>query len=671
MVSLQSRIEYHRESNRLKKEKEIMRLEAGKFLGDWKLLKEIGSSAIGTSIVAEHRFTKQKAVLKILPEELSSDRSFVMRFEEEAMVLATLDHPNIAKMYTVSFVDGRYFLVVDCVVDAKQELTNLQQLVKDTSLTDIQILQIAEQVASALDYAHTLKTYAGLSRVKFFAHGSLNPSHILISTQEDALASSRIHIKIADFGLSRIVGQGAWFMRSTKALFEQFCLHESRSAAEDQGFVARATLKSLQAIQASSESASNTMTALATQRSSPQIKSTGEAAAQIAQTLMFLSPEQRKGDWSTPVESDNWSFGVLLYWLISRGKYPEGMWDISSFQSLHENIAYTVIRDCLLIDPIARPKSLIPLLIDAKNKVVEKEELSSVPESPKPHLPDVVVQEAPHVVEEPAVAPLPVEESSSNRSIKEYVPERRDVKVIEPILSDMVSVRAGTYLRGSTHGCRDEIPRHEIRLNAFQIDIHPVTNEQFVRFMEFVGDEKDSYNHDIIRLRDSRIKKNTGRFVIERGYSKHPVVGVTWYGAQAYASWIHKRLPTEAEWEIACCGGLDNPPYPTGEDIERSQANFFSSDTTPVMSYPPNGYGLYDFPGNVYEWCQDWYEYNYYDFSVMEPDNPKGPVQGVYRVLRGGCWKSLKEDLRCSKRHRNNPGTANGTYGFRCAVGGE
>ena len=232
----------------------------------------------------------------------------------------------------------------------------------------------------------------------------------------------------------------------------------------------------------------------------------------------------------------------------------------------------------------------------------------------------------------------------------------------------MVIIPGGSYFRGSNEGARDEMPRHAVHLLSFAIDIHPITNEQFVRFLQAMGGEKDHNNNDIIRLRDSRIKRTTGKLIIESGYSKHPVVGVTWYGAVAYAKWVGKRLPKEAEWEAAASSGQTTSTYPTGIDIERTQANFFSSDTTPVASYPPNGFGLYDMAGNVYQWCQDWYAYNYYDASLVEPEEPSGPPQGVYRVLRGGCWKSLKEDMRCSHRHRNNPGAVNGTYGFRLAA---
>ena len=231
----------------------------------------------------------------------------------------------------------------------------------------------------------------------------------------------------------------------------------------------------------------------------------------------------------------------------------------------------------------------------------------------------------------------------------------------------MATIDEGSYVRGNNHGCRDEMPAHKVFIKPFAIDVHPVTNEQFARFLQLIGGTKDAQNNDIVRLKDSRIKRVAGKLVIEPGYAKHPVVGVTWYGAVGYCQWVNKRLPTEAEWEIAGSGKLEGPLYPCGDVIEKTQANFFSSDTTAVMSYPANGYNIYDMAGNVYEWCHDWYEYAYYQVSAQEPDQPKGPLQGVYRVLRGGCWKSLQEDLRVSKRHRNKPSVANGTYGFRCA----
>ncbi|MBM3202035.1 MAG: serine/threonine protein kinase [Chlamydiae bacterium] len=253
-------------------------------------------------------------------------------------------------------------------------------------------------------------------------------------------------------------------------------------------------------------------------------------------------------------------------------------------------------------------------------------------------------------------------------SVERYVPKKKEVSDIEPILSDMAIIEGGEYFRGSEIGARDEKPRHKIFLSSFALDVHAVTNEQFVRFLEVMGGEKDGNNNDIIQLKESRLKRVGGKLIIETGYSKHPVVGVSWYGAVAYAKWIGKRLPTEAEWEVAASSGVSDRMYPYGRDIERTQANFFSADTTPVKSYPPNDLGLFDMAGNVYEWCQDWYDYNFYETSMQEPQDPRGPVQGVYRVLRGGCWKSLKEDLRCSHRHRNNPGTVNRTYGFRCAA---
>ena len=267
-------------------------------------------------------------------------------------------------------------------------------------------------------------------------------------------------------------------------------------------------------------------------------------------------------------------------------------------------------------------------------------------------------------VERPETDQNPSSAFQIDTTVKCYTPERREVKEVKPLFSEMAIIKGGTFWRGSNAANRDEMPRHQVHINSFAMDIHPVTNEQYVRFLEFMGGEKDSNYNDIIRLRDSRIKRLGGKLMIESGYTKHPVVGVTWYGATAYAKWIGKRLPNEVEWEIAASGGKENLLYPTGDDIEKTQANFFSSDTIAVMSYPPTTFGLYDMAGNVYEWCYDWYGYNYYEASIQEPENPKGPLQGVYRVLRGGCWKSLKEDFAARRGTATIPAQSSALTAF-------
>ncbi|HSX03159.1 MAG TPA: SUMF1/EgtB/PvdO family nonheme iron enzyme [Rhabdochlamydiaceae bacterium] len=372
----------------------------------------------------------------------------------------------------------------------------------------------------------------------------------------------------------------------------------------------------------------------------------------LMQRFAFLAPEQKSG--LGDYKSDIFAFGVLAYYLMMR-KFPEGVFIYPSEQRKDFRLNWDfIISSCLQQDPNKRPAKLLDLLENLDG-------VKPVSDSKKPVL-------KPQELARPEYEPDPASIFQIDNVVAKYTPKQQEIKAVEPLLTEMIVIEGGTFFRGSNHGGRDEMPRHAINLSSFALDIHQVTNEQFVRFLEALGGEKDVNNNDIIRLRESRIKKTAGKLCIESGYAKHPVIGVTWYGAIAYSKWVGKRLPTEAEWEIAACGGLDSAQYPTGDNIERSHANFFSSDTTVVMSYPPNNYGLYDMAGNVYEWCHDWYSYNYYDISIQEPDDPKGPLQGVYRVLRGGCWKSLKEDMRCAHRHRNNPGSMNRTCGFRCAA---
>lgn len=647
-----------------------------RIFGDYNVIKQIGQGSLGTVYLVEHRFMKRQFVLKVLPEELSTDRTFIQRLEEDVSILAALDHPNIVKIHNISFAQGQYFLVTDCVVDELGETTNLAQymLSHGKRLEEEQLYRLLRQIAEALNYAHSKK-----SSGKGIAHRGIKLNNILIGKSK----SGGIDVFLSDFGLSRIVGTGAVLMRTYLMM------------ADALGIGATVVNAKLSQRYPTSPADASKLTPL---------------HLSFLQNYAFLAPEQKRLDTqnNSDIKADAYAFGILTYYLLM-GEFPEGIFEMPSGRCTEYVWNWDgLIRSCLQTDPNRRPESLLSVLEAIKQPssntpvpvIALPEEVRARPEPAAPQ-PEVSVESANKVKTAAAVTqPMPPQRVihqgentetlkpvfqaaqlerpetdldpgsvfNIDTTVKFYVPERREVKNIQPLLTDMVIVHGGSFFRGSNDGNRDEVPRHQVILNSFAIDIHPVTNEQFVRFLEAMGGEKDSNHHDIIRLRDSRIKRSGGRISIESGYAKHPVVGVTWYGAVAYAKWVGKRLPTEAEWEIAAYGGVEGALYQTGDDIEKTQANFFSADTTPVMSYAPNGYGLYDMAGNVYEWCHDWYSYNYYEISIQEPENPKGPLQGVYRVLRGGCWKSLKEDLRCSRRHRNNPGTVNGTYGFRCAT---
>lgn len=645
-----------------------------RILGDYSIIKPIGQGTLGMVFLAEHRFMKRQYVLKVLPEEISTDRSFIQRFEEEISTLAALDHPNIVKIYNISFAQGIYFLVTDCIVDELGETTNLAQYVSGLGrpLEEEELYSILKQVAAPLDY----------SRTKKLVHRNLKLNNILVGKGKEGL-----EIYLSDFGLSRIIGSGAVLSRTFKNVAE--ALNIALPLMPLKSGLDRYPNPPIDA-----------------QKLIPLHTS-------FLQNYAFLAPEQKRLDaaYSIDANADVYAYGVLAYFLLMN-ELPEGIFEMPSAKGRYTFNWDPLIQACLQNQPSKRPENLmailesvrladkpIPIIESPQTRAEEKVNPTvqyqttakyavPVPENEPLPLPEMALvqeeakksedQEETQVKMKPVLHSPQLERPKTdldpgaifqvNSTVKVYNPEPKDIANVKPLMTDMVVIPGGSFFRGSKDGNRDEMPRHQISLSSYAIDIHPVTNEQFVRFLEVMGGEKDSNHNDIIRLRDSRIKRSGGKLSIESGYSKHPVVGVTWYGAVAYAKWVGKRLPTEAEWEIAARGVYENSLYPTGDDIEKNQANFFSSDTIAVMSYAPNGYGLYDMPGNVYEWCHDWYGYNYYEISIQEPENPQGPLQGVYRVLRGGCWKSLKEDLRCSRRHRNNPGTVNGTYGFRCAA---
>ena len=199
----------------------------------------------------------------------------------------------------------------------------------------------------------------------------------------------------------------------------------------------------------------------------------------------------------------------------------------------------------------------------------------------------------------------------------------------------------------------DEEPVHTVRVGPFYLDTHEVTNARYLAFCQATGHRLPAY-------------WGNAEFRSGPEFPDHPVVFVSWFDAQAYSQWAGKRLPTEAEWEFAARGGLTGAAFPTGEEIDEKQARYASEGPVEVGSYEPNGYGLFDMAGNVWEWVADYYHPDYY--SASPADSPRGPERGNLCVIRGGGWHGGRMCVRVSGRAGLRPGWLDFAVGFRCAM---
>lgn len=238
----------------------------------------------------------------------------------------------------------------------------------------------------------------------------------------------------------------------------------------------------------------------------------------------------------------------------------------------------------------------------------------------------------------------------------------------------IVAIPSGGFMMGSEDGYENEAPVHEVWLDEYAIDVYEVTNEDYARFLS----EKGNWEEGGVTWYDAsseraQIRLQGEAWAAEAGYARHPVVKVSWYGAQAYCAWRGARLPTEAQWERAARGGLEGRRYPWGDENptcgmdDLSGANYRAcgEERLPVGSYPPNGFGLYDMAGNVWEWTADWFAADAYQDALAE--NPSGPLDGAYRVLRGGSYQMDAKLLRVAWRGKVTPDNRDDEGGFRCA----
>jgi formylglycine-generating enzyme len=248
---------------------------------------------------------------------------------------------------------------------------------------------------------------------------------------------------------------------------------------------------------------------------------------------------------------------------------------------------------------------------------------------------------------------------------------------------EMVPIPEGNFWMGCDpnhnggYSCYSEtLPLHQVYLDAYSIDKYEVTNDQMAAFLNSRGgNDCDGYKCVDLGDSDLRISYIGGKYVVDSGYGDHPVVEVSWYGANAYCAENGKRLPTEAEWEKAARGTTVRA-YSWGDNAPTcALANFWPSggacigDTAPVGSYPlgASPYGVLDMAGNVLEWVNDWYSSTYY--SSSPPSNPMGPDGGegyYYRVMRGGAWDFSADQMLVALRNRHLNYFTESCFGFRC-----
>lgn len=233
-------------------------------------------------------------------------------------------------------------------------------------------------------------------------------------------------------------------------------------------------------------------------------------------------------------------------------------------------------------------------------------------------------------------------------------PEKSPIGLNEPI---MRRIPEGWFWMGDDGGRDDEKPKHRVWVDAFELSVYQTTNEEYSRFLEATRHTPPLFWDDP-----------------DFNHSKQPVVAASWADAAAYCEWLaqacgkHYRLPTEAEWERAARGGVENSTYPWGDCPPEQLPDYatrWKAGPEQVGLYSANVYGLFNLGDNVHEWCSDWYDAGYYARSPER--NPQGPAAGNRRASRGGSWRHHIKVTRTAARSSIPLEFKYADYGFRVA----
>jgi serine/threonine-protein kinase len=579
---------------------------------------------------------------QIPPDHL---KKLLQRFEREAKSQAKFDHPHIVPVHDYGEYEGSPYLVM-----AYRPGGTMKQMI-GKPIPYQKAAQLLAPIGSALAYAHK----------RNILHRDVKPSNILIS--EDGVPA------ITDFGIAKLLETEEATLTGTGVGIgtpEYMAPEQWRGKSVHQTDIFALGVVFYELVTGRKPYEADTPAAIILLQVNEPLPRPSEFAPDFPEDVekvlykaLALEPEDRYESMA--------EFGQVLEELSLRGRIEaaEKVAVVDEITAAPEPATTPIVDDFVGSDAETR---------DVFEGVVEKEK-----EEKKPRrlwiglmiaalviIGGIAVGFFWHEIKE--LAGLNISTATTIPTVL-FTPTPIPTQEPEPVLGigstlvrykdgmEMAYIPAGNFEMGSESGEEDERPVHTVYLDAYWIDKYEVTNAQYALCVQ-AGEC------------DVPLCGNYG----DPKYDDHPVVCVRWYDALAYAKWVDGRLPTEAEWEKAARGGLEGQLYPWGNEdpvctldaVNGAQIAGCEFDTVEVGSFAPNGYGLYDMAGNVWEWVTDWYHAEYYSISPSE--NPVGSSYGSYRVLRGGSFGGYRYFVRCVNRSRARPLNKSLNYGFRVVV---
>ena len=705
----------------------------GRDFGSYRILEQIGQGGMAKVFKAYQPAMNRVVALKLLPDLYAQDENARVRFRQEARIIASLEHPHILPVHDFGETEENAFLVMRYLQAGN--LKNLLAVAPENRLSLQDASLILSQIASALDYAHQ----------KGIVHRDVKPANILIdrhgrafltdfgvakvleATQELTRTGSTLGTpaymspeqaagKEVD-GRSDVYSLGIVLYQmlvgrppfDADTPYATLIAHINESlplpSSINQKLPENVELVLIKALAKDPEerfqSAGEITNAI--QEALGGSASRADLSPQILQLIENLSEERPRED----LTHDD----LRLLKEITREKRKKIMipWLISALFLLiligagAVTLWMKIQSDADLANAAVDPTRIaqgIAFLTETSEAFKLQETDSEFSQTPEP--PVTLISTASALPSDTLIATaqtqaltddnddwsgdlsvrkptLDLEVGSTQISLMDevpmiYIPEG-SFKMggdIDQIMRECYKV----YLRGCDRKWyENEAPVHTVILDGFYIDKYEVTNANYEMCVKdgmcLMPMQIDSFTRD--------------EYYWDEQYGDYPVIYVGWQDAKIYCEWRGARLPTEAEWEKAARGGLEEMLYPWGNTFDGNQANFCDSncdnywvdqdqiikndgfeDTAPVGSYSPNSFGIHDMAGNVWEWVSDWYYIEYFDQSPSE--NPQGSSTGDQRIFRGGSFTDDRLLSMVSFRFPLFPGYNAFNLGFRCAA---